>query len=87
MYIKFNINFCTHLVNSYLIILEIKYLKCVYNENFWFQDILNFNEDSPHGVILFTFGSTIAMSSVPKNILTAFKKALAELPQRVLLKY
>ncbi|CAI6348230.1 unnamed protein product [Macrosiphum euphorbiae] len=50
-------------------------------------DLLDFIEDSPHGVILFIFGSTIAMSSVPKNILTAFKKALADLPQRVLLKY
>jgi len=52
-----------------------------------FQDILDFIEDSPHGVILFTFGTTIAMSSIPQYILTAFKEVLAELPQRVLLKY
>ncbi|XP_060863381.1 UDP-glucosyltransferase 2-like [Metopolophium dirhodum] len=51
------------------------------------KDILDFIEDSPHGVILFTFGSTIAMSSIPKYILSAFREALAELPQRVLLKY
>jgi len=48
---------------------------------------LDFIEDSPHGVILFTFGSTTAMSSIPKYILSAFRDALAELPQRVLLKY
>lgn len=52
-----------------------------------FQDILEFIEASPHGVILFTFGSSITMSSIPKNILTAFNEAFAELPQRVLLKY
>ncbi|CAI6348012.1 unnamed protein product [Macrosiphum euphorbiae] len=51
------------------------------------KDILDFIEDSPHGVILFTFGSTTAMSSIPKYILTAFREALAELPQKVLLKY
>ncbi|XP_027847820.2 UDP-glucosyltransferase 2-like isoform X1 [Aphis gossypii] len=51
------------------------------------QDILDFIEDSPHGVILFTFGSTIAVNSLPRNILTAFKEAIAELPQKVLLKY
>lgn len=48
---------------------------------------MDFIEDSPHGVILFTFGSTTAMSTIPQYILTAFKEALAELPQRVLLKY
>ncbi|XP_022175638.1 UDP-glucuronosyltransferase 2B37-like [Myzus persicae] len=51
------------------------------------KDILDFIENSPDGVILFTFGSTIAMSSVPYNILTALKEAFAELPQRILLKY
>ncbi|CAH1731234.1 unnamed protein product [Aphis gossypii] len=51
------------------------------------QDILDFIENSPSGVILFTFGSTIAVSSLPKNIITAFKEAIAQLPQRVLLKY
>ncbi|CAH1731236.1 unnamed protein product [Aphis gossypii] len=51
------------------------------------QDILNFIEDSPNGVILFTFGSTIAVNSLPRNIVTAFKEAIAQLPQRVLLKY
>lgn len=52
-----------------------------------FQDILDFIEDSTNGVILFTFGSTIAVNSLPRNIITAFKEAIAQLPQRVLLKY
>lgn len=51
------------------------------------QDILEFIEKSPHGVILFTFGSTVKMTSIPDNIQQAFKKAIAQLPQRVLLKY
>lgn len=51
------------------------------------QDILEFIENSPHGVILFTFGSTVKMASIPNNILQALKKAIAQLPQRVLLKY
>ncbi|KAL5244410.1 hypothetical protein ACI65C_011820 [Semiaphis heraclei] len=51
------------------------------------KDILDFIEDAPHGVILFTFGSTTAMTSLPSSILTAFREALAELPQKVLLKY
>jgi len=48
---------------------------------------LEFIEESQHGVILFTFGSTVLMNSLPKDILQAFKEALAQLPQRVLLKY
>ncbi|XP_022175624.1 UDP-glucuronosyltransferase 2B15-like [Myzus persicae] len=51
------------------------------------KDILEFIEDAPHGVVVFTFGSTTSMTTLPKNILTAFKEALAELPQKVLLKY
>ncbi|VVC34040.1 Hypothetical protein CINCED_3A018919 [Cinara cedri] len=51
------------------------------------KDILEFIEDSPHGVVLFTFGSTVLMASTPDHIRTAFLEALAQLPQRVLLKY
>lgn len=51
------------------------------------QDILEFIDDSPHGVILFTFGSTVAMTSIPEGIQKLFKEALEQLPQRVLLKY
>jgi len=38
-------------------------------------------------VILFTFGSTINVSSLPEHIEKAFKEALADVPQRVLWKY
>ncbi|XP_025201748.1 UDP-glucuronosyltransferase 2B7-like [Melanaphis sacchari] len=51
------------------------------------KDILDFIEDSPHGVIFFTFGSTIKVSSLPEHIENAFKEALANVPQRVLWKY
>ncbi|VVC43587.1 Hypothetical protein CINCED_3A013384 [Cinara cedri] len=51
------------------------------------KDILEFIEDSPHGVILFTFGSTVLMSSLPNHMKTVIIEALAQLPQRVLLKY
>ncbi|XP_060851913.1 UDP-glucosyltransferase 2-like isoform X2 [Rhopalosiphum padi] len=50
-------------------------------------DILKFIEESPNGVIYFTFGTVVALSTMPDHIQNAFKDALAELPQRVLLKY
>jgi len=53
----------------------------------YLQDILEFIEQSPHGVVYFTFGSTVKMSSVPERTKKAFIDALAEIPQRVLLKY
>jgi glucuronosyltransferase len=51
------------------------------------KDILDFIEDSPQGVIFFTFGSTIKVSSLPEHIEESFKEALADIPQRVLWKY
>jgi glucuronosyltransferase len=54
---------------------------------FLFKDILDFIEDSPQGVIFFTFGSTVKVSSLPEHIEKAFKDALADVPQRVLWKY
>ncbi|XP_060869254.1 UDP-glucosyltransferase 2-like [Metopolophium dirhodum] len=51
------------------------------------KDILDFIEDSPQGVIFFTFGSTIKVSSLPEHIEQSFKEALANVPQRVLWKY
>ncbi|KAL4112574.1 hypothetical protein QTP88_016329 [Uroleucon formosanum] len=51
------------------------------------KDILDFIENSPQGVIFFTFGSTIKVSSLPKHIEQSFKEALANIPQRVLWKY
>ncbi|CAI6351304.1 unnamed protein product [Macrosiphum euphorbiae] len=51
------------------------------------KDILDFIEGSPQGVIFFTFGSTIKVSSLPEHIEQSFKEALANVPQRVLWKY
>ncbi|XP_022164264.1 UDP-glucuronosyltransferase 2B37-like isoform X2 [Myzus persicae] len=51
------------------------------------KDILEFIEQSPHGVVYFTFGSTVKMSSFPENTKKAFMDALAQIPQRVLWKY
>ncbi|XP_060865467.1 UDP-glucosyltransferase 2-like [Metopolophium dirhodum] len=51
------------------------------------KDILEFIDDAPHGVICFSFGSMVLMSSLPENIQSAFRKALARVPQKVLWKY
>jgi len=48
---------------------------------------LEFIENSPHGVIYFTFGSVINMSTLPEHVRNAFKEALARLPETVLWKY
>eukprot|EP00102_Acyrthosiphon_pisum_P023750 XP_016660960.1 PREDICTED: UDP-glucuronosyltransferase 2B37 [Acyrthosiphon pisum] len=49
--------------------------------------ILDFIENSTQGVIFFTFGSTIKVSSLPGHIEQSFKEVLANIPQRVLWKY
>jgi len=51
------------------------------------KDILKFIEDSPHGVILLTFGTIMKLSSLPNETLKSIKGVLSNLPQRVLLKY
>lgn len=51
------------------------------------QDILEFIEGSPNGTIFSSFGTVIAFSTLPDHIRKAFVDALAEIPQRVLLKY
>ncbi|XP_050437635.1 UDP-glucosyltransferase 2-like [Adelges cooleyi] len=51
------------------------------------KDIREFIENSPNGIIYFTFGSSIKMSSFPDHIKNAFKLALARLLQRILWKY
>lgn len=48
---------------------------------------MKFIEESPNGVIYFTFGSVVKMSTLPDYIQKAFKEALAQIPQRVLWKY
>ncbi|XP_026816823.1 UDP-glucuronosyltransferase 2B2-like [Rhopalosiphum maidis] len=51
------------------------------------DDILEFIENSPHGVIYFTLGSVVAVSSLPENIRNDIIQVLSQVPQRVLLKY
>ncbi|VVC36212.1 UDP-glucuronosyl/UDP-glucosyltransferase [Cinara cedri] len=51
------------------------------------KDILDFIGDAPHGVIYVNFGSLVKLSALPDYIEKAFKEALAQVPQKVLLKY
>lgn len=60
---------------------------CFFNTYLLFKDILEFIEDSPNEVILFTFGSTVSISTLPESIQKVFFETLSQLPQRVLLKY
>ncbi|XP_026814744.1 UDP-glucuronosyltransferase 2B2-like [Rhopalosiphum maidis] len=50
-------------------------------------NIKEFIENSPHGVIYFTFGSVVAMSSLPDHIQDTFKNVFRQIPQRVLWKF
>ncbi|VVC33548.1 UDP-glucuronosyl/UDP-glucosyltransferase [Cinara cedri] len=51
------------------------------------KDVLEFIEDSPYGVIYFSFGSIVSMASLPENLQTAFRETFRKIPQRVLWKY
>lgn len=51
------------------------------------QDIQQFIDDSPNGVIYFSFGSIVKMDSFPAKMQNALREAFAELPQRILWKY
>ncbi|XP_050419836.1 UDP-glucosyltransferase 2-like isoform X2 [Adelges cooleyi] len=51
------------------------------------QNILKFIENSPNGVIYFTFGSVVDMSTLPEHIQNTFKNVFRQIPQRVLWKY
>eukprot|EP00102_Acyrthosiphon_pisum_P004592 XP_001948351.3 PREDICTED: UDP-glucuronosyltransferase 2A3-like isoform X2 [Acyrthosiphon pisum] len=51
------------------------------------DDILEFIENSPHGVIYFTFGSVSSMSTLPRHIQQTFIEAFSQVPQRVMWKY
>lgn len=71
---------------------DVKYL-CTYNLVYkslvifttyeYLQDILKFIEESKNGVIFFTFGAVVALSTIPDHIQIAFKNPLAEVPQSV----
>ncbi|XP_025420630.1 UDP-glucuronosyltransferase 2B15-like [Sipha flava] len=51
------------------------------------EDILDFIEKSPHGVIYFTFGSVSSMSTLPNRIQQILIESFAQVPQRILWKY
>lgn len=48
---------------------------------------MEFIENSSSGVILFTLGSTMSVSTLPVHILKALIRAFSRFPQRVLLKF
>nr|ATN96014.1 UDP-glucuronosyl transferase 342A2 [Aphis gossypii] len=51
------------------------------------EDIEQYINDSPNGVIFFTLGSVIRLETAPAYLQTTFVEALREIPQRVLWKY
>lgn len=51
------------------------------------KDILEFMDNSPNGVIFFTLGSIVPISSLPENTKKIILEVLGKVPQRVLLKY
>ena len=51
------------------------------------QDIQEFIDEAPNGVILFTLGSAVRGSSLSKEKRQAFLSAFASIPQRVIWKY
>ncbi|CAH1722244.1 unnamed protein product [Aphis gossypii] len=51
------------------------------------DDILEFIEGAPHGVIYFTFGSTVKLTTLPAHIEKIFKQVFSNVSQRVLWKY
>ncbi|XP_027836920.2 UDP-glucosyltransferase 2-like isoform X1 [Aphis gossypii] len=51
------------------------------------KDILEFIDDAPHGVIYFTLGSVVLMSSLPEDVLSVFRECFSQIPQKVLWKY
>ncbi|XP_050419839.1 UDP-glucosyltransferase 2-like isoform X2 [Adelges cooleyi] len=51
------------------------------------SDILEFIENSASGVIVFTLGSIISVSTLPERIQRIIIEVLGQLPQRVLMKY
>ncbi|XP_065223741.1 UDP-glucosyltransferase 2-like [Planococcus citri] len=51
------------------------------------QKIQKFIEEADHGVILFTFGSFVKVSSMPVNVVNIFQNVFSNIPQRVLWKF
>lgn len=59
----------------------------MYVNNSCIKDVLTFIENSTNGVIFFTLGSVVAISSLPKNVQESIFEVLGQVPYRVLLKY
>jgi len=53
----------------------------------YLQDILEYIDNSSHGIIYFTLGSIVEMSTLPDHIQNAYKDGLSKVPQRILWKY
>lgn len=53
----------------------------------YLKDVLKFIEESTHGVIYFSLGSIVTISTLPVHVQNIIIGALAEVPQRVLMKY
>ncbi|XP_065223884.1 UDP-glucosyltransferase 2-like [Planococcus citri] len=51
------------------------------------QNIQKFIDEADHGVILFTFGSFVKVSSLPVDVVNIFLEVFASIPQRVLWKF
>ena len=68
--------------------LEVSFFNGITDDTFLFyQDIQTFIDEAQHGVILFTFGSVVKMSSLPLHQRRAFLDVFASIPQRVIWKY
>lgn len=48
---------------------------------------MEFIDDSPNGVVLFSLGSLVSMTSLSSNVQKAIVEVLGRIPQRVLWKY
>lgn len=53
----------------------------------FYQDLQTFMDEAKDGVIYFTLGSLVRVSTMPKETLRAFRDAFAEIPQKVLWKF
>lgn len=58
------------------------------NNYYFFKDLIEvLDKSNEFGVIVLSFGSVMAMESLPKNILNSLKFAFKQLPQTVIWKY
>lgn len=53
----------------------------------YFQNLQDYIDSAEHGVIYFSFGSLINISTIPKEILNVFLTVIGRLKQKVILKW